>query len=637
MAKPFTMEESEFSLAEDPTVDDSMDDLNDDTFGLDAGDVGDDFDFTNAAPLPAFFGPGDNQSGDNDSFLLEEEIFTRNPNPPQMTQPQPTPPQIPASARAMSLEEVEARMRNMQRPSGGVPPQHPSSFQGSPNQLPPQLQQHFASMQQMHQQPMQRPQHVQSPQHPQAILQHPPHHTHQQPQQPQHPPQSPQQHHHQQHSQHPQLSHPIQHPNLQSTQPNSLPIFNAEAFPALGSTPPKQTPQSPVPQTQRNNFSPSNQQQQRSGFAKATQPPFRPKWKESKTMMTADEIDSIIRMQEAQLNATGSNQFAEDYYHLMTKQRPEQGEITFHKPLFESTPRPAMAKRPDPLEGVLGRIPSHSVRAPRPLLQINAQEEAENEGKEKVPSLSVNSTGSESKVIQVLLLTIENGLTLLLGVQDIDLILRHPMSNQHFNVHQLRRKREQLTVDLFNALHIYTPTSQTLPHRLHPNSLFIYAEDDIFVNLSLVQKGKKLITRALPLLFQPQIVAVFSSYLRNLALLVSSPRIEMDIETTQKLFGYFQSIIGVASVPQTILFFQTVLSAHLNPQLIQILQSRFGMTILQTLMKRGFDLGLNTFSKDLQFAAPNSPGFHWKDTISSLLTRLAGHLPLLWNSGMGQT
>ena len=74
-------------------------------------------------------------------------------------------------------------------------------------------------------------------------------------------------------------------------------------------------------------------------------------------------------MQEAQLNATGSNQFAEDYYYL-TRTNAISNEITFHKPLFESNPRPTTVKRPDPLEGVLGRIPSHSVRAPRPLLQI---------------------------------------------------------------------------------------------------------------------------------------------------------------------------------------------------------------------------------------------------------------------------
>jgi hypothetical protein len=53
------------------------------------------------------------------------------------------------------------------------------------------------------------------------------------------------------------------------------------------------------------------------------------------------------------------------------------------------------------------------------------------------------------------------------------------------------------------------------------------AEDDIFMNLSLVKKGKKLITRALPLLFQNQVFAIFFVYMRNLALLVTSPRLDM--------------------------------------------------------------------------------------------------------------
>jgi hypothetical protein len=47
------------------------------------------------------------------------------------------------------------------------------------------------------------------------------------------------------------------------------------------------------------------------------------------------------------------------------------------------------------------------------------------------------------------------------------------------------------------------------------------------INLSLVQKGKKMAVRALPLLFQHQLVGVYFTYLRNLALLVSSPRLSM--------------------------------------------------------------------------------------------------------------
>jgi hypothetical protein len=92
-------------------------------------------------------------------------------------------------------------------------------------------------------------------------------------------------------------------------------------------------------------------------------------------MMSAEEIDSIIRMQESQLNSAVANQFAEDYYYLMQRQKPEEGLVTLHKPLFESSTKPSTLRKPDSLEGVLGRIPSHSVRAPRPLLQLKKEGE----------------------------------------------------------------------------------------------------------------------------------------------------------------------------------------------------------------------------------------------------------------------
>jgi hypothetical protein len=74
--------------------------------------------------------------------------------------------------------------------------------------------------------------------------------------------------------------------------------------------------------------------------------------------MSADEIDSIIRMQEAQLH-NNNNPFAEDYYYLVfTKKRgiiianefithlDNEMNLLNHKPLFESSPRNAPLKKP---------------------------------------------------------------------------------------------------------------------------------------------------------------------------------------------------------------------------------------------------------------------------------------------------
>jgi len=125
--------------------------------------------------------------------------------------------------------------------------------------------------------------------------------------------------------------------------------------------------------------------------------------------------------------------------------------------------------------------------------------------------------------------------------------------------------------------------------------------------------------------------------MRNLALLVTSPRLDMDIETTNKLFSYLISMINLGAVPQTILAFQTILTAHMNEHIVKILQSKFGLTILQTILKRGHDLNLSPFSRDEQFSPVASAGFHWKETIQSFLHRMNTQFSLLFDSELGRT
>ncbi len=281
--------------------------------------------------------------------------------------------------------------------------------------------------------------------------------------------------------------------------------------------------------------------------------PYRLRWTEHKKMMTAEEIDSIIRMQESQLNNAGTNGFAEDYYHqtlaykkristaqsllqqlqlqqqalqnanninntnsgatdtagqptsaqqqqqvlllqlqqLQQQQQQIQNQLyqfSLHKPLFESNQRILRKSGYDPLEGVLGRIPSHSVRAPRPLLQIKANENNNNNNtggsttttirtSSSTPTIFTafeddkdNRSNSSSKAIQSLLLIIENAWSALLDIEDIDLILKNAQLNptHHFNVNHLRTKRDELTVELYKALHVnYNTSAITLPNNHH--------------------------------------------------------------------------------------------------------------------------------------------------------------------------
>jgi len=221
-------------------------------------------------------------------------------------------------------------------------------------------------------------------------------------------------------------------------------------------------------------------------------------------------------------------------------------------------------------------------------------------------------------------------------VEDIDRILKSGASGSHFNIQHLRAKREEFTIELFKSLHVFVPPHANLPERKH-NQTFIYPEDDIFMNLSLVKKGKKLVTRSLPILFQNHVFAIFFVYIRNLALFTTSPRLELDVETTMQLFGYLYNIINVGSVPQTILALQTVLTAHTNEQLVKVLQSKYGLHLIQSILKRGHDLSLSPFSREDEFSPIGSAGFHWRETIQSFFSRLHSSFGLLFNSEVGNT
>ena len=206
--------------------------------------------------------------------------------------------------------------------------------------------------------------------------------------------------------------------------------------------------------------------------------------------MSAEEIDSIIRMQETQLQSVGTNSYAEDYYqqtYLLRKKQQEASvggqstQVVLHKPLFESNPAmkgapnsyltnnlnsnnaPAssspMKRGPDPLEGVLGRIPSHSVRAPRPLISLKSLTVHDHND---LKDVDVSNSGA-NKAVQSLLITIENTYNTLLDIDDIDLLLNNPQSASHFNITQIRQKREELTQDLFKSLNV------NIPNNLMPN------------------------------------------------------------------------------------------------------------------------------------------------------------------------
>nr|CAD1819596.1 unnamed protein product [Ananas comosus var. bracteatus] len=166
--------------------------------------------------------------------------------------------------------------------------------------------------------------------------------------------------------------------------------------------------------------------------------------------MSAEEIESILRMQHA---ATHSNDpYIDDYYHQACLAKNEQ-----HAYLHVDA---------------LGRVSFSSIRRPRPLLEVEPPSSASGNGVHEQKS-SVKPL--EQEPMLAARITVEDGLCLLLDVDDIDRLLQSSQS-QDGGFH-LKRRREVLLEGLATSLQLVDPlgraslaTQQGLDHRMTSSS-----------------------------------------------------------------------------------------------------------------------------------------------------------------------
>ncbi|KAK6947272.1 hypothetical protein RJ641_000745 [Dillenia turbinata] len=269
--------------------------------------------------------------------------------------------------------------------------------------------------------------------------------------------------------------------------PPGLPMMS-KYDPMLGPTDPRdQRPKSMQKGRQNLRFShlgsDTSSQKSDSGW-----PHFRSKY------MGADEIESIIRMQ---LAATHSNDpYVDDYYHQACLARKTAGARLKHHfcPTYlRELPSQARANNePHPFLQVdaLGRIPFSSIRRPRPLLEVDPPNSS--------GAGSTDQKASEKPLEQEPMLaarvTIEDGLCLLLDVDDIDRYLQFnqlPDGGAH-----LRRRRQALLEELAALLQLVDPLDKS------GNTIGLAPKDGlVFLRLVSLPKGRKLLSRFLLLLF----------------------------------------------------------------------------------------------------------------------------------------
>ncbi|KAK8480228.1 hypothetical protein V6N13_052376 [Hibiscus sabdariffa] len=206
--------------------------------------------------------------------------------------------------------------------------------------------------------------------------------------------------------------------------------------------------------------------------------------------MTGEEIESILKIQHA---ATHSNDpYVDDYYHqaCLAKRSASRAKHYFcpsRKKESHSRSRNSGEQHLHLHVDPLGKVSLTSIRRPHPLLEVD-------------PPLG-SGDGSDQKTERPLeqepmlaaRITIEDGFSLLLEIDDIDRLIQ--FSQPHDGGAQLRRRRQILLEGMGASLQLVDPLGKGA------HAVNCAPEDDIvFLRLVSLAKGRKLITRFLQLL-----------------------------------------------------------------------------------------------------------------------------------------
>ncbi|THG22450.1 hypothetical protein TEA_000183 [Camellia sinensis var. sinensis] len=204
-------------------------------------------------------------------------------------------------------------------------------------------------------------------------------------------------------------------------------------------------------------------------------PQFRSKY------MTSEEIESILRMQHAVTH--GNDPYVDDYYHQarLAKKASELGSkhrfCPIHPKELTSRSRNSADSLPHLQVDALGRVSFSSIRRPRPLLEVDPPSSASGNGSAE----QVSEKPLEQEPMLAARITIEDGICLLLDIDDIDRLLQ--FSQPQDGGTQLRRRRQILLEGLAASLQLVDPLGKSSSVGLAPK------DDIVFLRLVSLAKG----------------------------------------------------------------------------------------------------------------------------------------------------
>ncbi|XP_022871108.1 uncharacterized protein LOC111390321 [Olea europaea var. sylvestris] len=210
--------------------------------------------------------------------------------------------------------------------------------------------------------------------------------------------------------------------------------------------------------------------------------------------MTAEEIENILKIQHAATH--GNDPYIDDYYHqarLAKKSAEMRSKFRFFPSHLRDQPsksRHGAESQPHLHVDAHGRISFSSIRRLHPLLEVDSPPSASGDGNAEQ---KISEKPLEQEPMLAARVTIEDGLCLLLDVDDIDRTLQFSLPQDGGS--QLQRKRHILLEGLAASLQLVDPLGK------NGNTLGMAPKDDIvFLRIVSISKGRKLVSRFLRLL-----------------------------------------------------------------------------------------------------------------------------------------
>lgn len=207
--------------------------------------------------------------------------------------------------------------------------------------------------------------------------------------------------------------------------------------------------------------------------------------------MSSEEIDTILRMQHS--GSHSSDPYVDDYYHqacIAKRSVNSQQKMNFSPASIKdshSKSRSGGDQHSYLKVDSLGRVSFSSIRRPRPLLEVDIPASGDGHKSSTRPL--------EKEPMLAARITIEDGICLLLDVNDIDRVLQSSQAQD--SSFQLRRRRQVLLEGLATSLELVDPFGPNKPG----NSSGLAPTDDlIFLRIVSLPKGRKLLARYLRLL-----------------------------------------------------------------------------------------------------------------------------------------